>query len=275
MPPRSSPAPAASPTCSTSGPRSPSRTRPCTRPYQVATWADIPDANKEATGLWVNNYTGFQTIGYDASLGDITKVADLADPKFKGKVALNGDPLKAGAAFNGVVLAALANGGSADDIAPGVDFFKKLADSGNLLPVDPNPASIASGQTPIVIDWSYNNGPQIAALQPKGITWKVVVPSDAPPVASFYNSAINKDAAHPAAARCWMEYVFSDAGQNTWLKGSAIPVRLAAMQSAGTVDQAAFAALNPPTTPPVMLTQAQTDAAKAYLTENWKFITIQ
>jgi putative spermidine/putrescine transport system substrate-binding protein len=24
-------------------------------PYQVATWADIPDANKEPTGLWVNN----------------------------------------------------------------------------------------------------------------------------------------------------------------------------------------------------------------------------
>jgi putative spermidine/putrescine transport system substrate-binding protein len=244
-------------------------------PYQVATWADIPAANKEATGLWTNNYTGFQTIGYDASLGDIAKVADLADPKYKGKVALNGDPLKAGAAFNGVVLASLANGGSADDIAPGVAFFKKLADSGNLLPVDPAPATIASGQTPIVIDWSYNNGPQIAALQPKGITWKVVVPSDAPPIASFYNSAVNKDAAHPAAARCWMEYVFSDAGQNTWLKGSAIPVRLAAMQTAGTVDKAAFAALNPPTTAPVMLTQAQTDAAKAYLTENWKFITIK
>ncbi len=244
-------------------------------PYKVATWADIPDANKEATGLWTNNYTGFQTIGYDASLGDITKVADLADPKYKGKVALNGDPLKAGAAFNGVVLAALANGGSADDIAPGVAFMKKLADMGNLLPVDPAPATIASGQTPIVIDWSYNNGPQIAVLQPKGITWKVVVPSDAPPVASFYNSAVNKDAAHPAAARCWMEYIFSDAGQNTWLKGSAIPVRLAAMQKAGTVDQAAFAALNPPTTTPVMLTQAQTDAAKTYLTDNWKFITIK
>ena len=119
------------------------------------------------------------------------------------------------------------------------------------MPVDPTPATIASGQTPIVIDWSYNNGAQIAALEPKGIDWKVVVPSDAPPVAAYYNSAINKDAAHPAAARCWMEYIFSDAGQNTWLKGFAMPVRLAAMQTAGTIDKAAFAALNPPTTAPV------------------------
>ena len=244
-------------------------------PYQVATWKDIPAANKEATGLWTNNYTGFMTIGYDASLGTISKVSDLADAKYKGKVALNGDPTKTGAGFNGVVLAALANGGSADNIQPGIDFFKKLSDSGNLLPVDPAPATIASGQTPIVIDWSYNNGPQIAVLQPKGITWNVVVPTDAPPIAAYYNSAINKDAAHPAAARCWMEYVFSDAGQNTWLKGFALPVRLAAMQTAGTVDKTAFAALNPPTTTPVVLTQAQTDAANALLTAQWTFITIK
>jgi putative spermidine/putrescine transport system substrate-binding protein len=243
-------------------------------PYQVATWADIPDANKEATGLWWNNYTGFQSIGFDTSLGDITKVSDLADPKYKGKVALNGDPLKAGAAFNGVVLAALANGGSADDIAPGVTFFKNLTASGNLIPVDPAPATIALGTTPIVIDWTYNSAPQIAALAPKGITWKVVIPTDAPPVAAFYNSAINKDAAHPAAARCWMEYIMSDVGANTWLKGAAMPVRLAAMLTAGTADQAALAAVNPPKTAPVQLTPAQNDAATAYLKANWNFISI-
>ena len=244
-------------------------------PYKVATWADIPDANKESTGLWFNNYTGFVSIGYDSKLGDISKVSDLADAKYRGKVALNGDPLKASAGFNGVVMAALANGGSADDIAPGVAFFKTLADSGNLLPVDPNPATIASGQTPIVIDWTYNNGAQTAVLAPKGITWKTVVPSDAAAVASFYNDAINKDASHPAAARCWMEYIYSDAGQNAWLKGFALPVRLAAMQKAGTLDAAALAAINPPTTPPVQLTQAQADAATAYLTANWKFIAIK
>ena len=243
-------------------------------PYQPAGWADIPDGNKESTGLWINNYTGFVSIAYDTKLGDITKVADLADPKFKGKVALNGDPLKASAGFNGVVLAALANGGSADNIAPGVDFFKKLSDSGNLIPVNPDDATVASGQTPIVIDWTYNQGGLVSSLAPKGITWKIVIPSDAAPVAAYYNEAINKDAAHPAAARCWVEYVFSDAGQNTWLKGFALPVRLQAMQTAGTLDQAAAAAVNAPTTAPVQLTQAQTDTATKYLTDNWKFISI-
>ncbi|HJW21027.1 MAG TPA: ABC transporter substrate-binding protein [Candidatus Limnocylindrales bacterium] len=244
-------------------------------PYKPVTWAQIPDANKEATGLWINNYTGFEAISYDASLGDITKVADLADPKYKGKVALNGDPLKAAAGFNGVVLAALANGGSADNIKPGVDFFKHLHDIGNLIPVDPDPGTIAGGTTPIVIDWTYNEGSLISTLAPKGITWKLAIPSDAPPVAAYYNEAINKDAAHPAAARCWIEYVFSDAGQNTWLKGFALPVRLAAMITAKSADTAALAAVNAPTTAPVQLTLAQIDAAKTYLTANWTFITIK
>jgi putative spermidine/putrescine transport system substrate-binding protein len=244
-------------------------------PYKAATWADIPDANKEATGLWTNNYTGFESIAYDSKVGTITKVADLADPKYKGKVAINGDPTKASAAFNGVVLLSLANGGSADNIKPGVDFAKKLNDIGNLLPVDPDPGTIANGTTPIVVDWTYNQIGLISTLKPKGIDWKIVVPTDAPPVAAYYNEAINADAPHPAAARCWVEYVFSDAGQNTWLKGGALPVRLVAMQKANTVDQAAFAALNPSTTPPVQLTPAQTDTAKAYLTANWTFITIK
>ena len=244
-------------------------------PYKVAAWADIPDANKEPTGLWTNNYTGYQAISYDAKLGTITKMADLLDPKYKGKVALNGDPLKAGAAFNGVVLAALANGGSADNIAPGVDFFKKLTEIGNLIPVDPAPATIASGATPIVIDWTYNQGAQTAKLAPKGIDWKVVVPTDAPPVAAYYNSAINKDAAHPNAAKCWLEYIFSPAGQNTWLKGFAAPVLLPTMIKNGTVDQAALAAIGTPSQASVQLTADQTTKAKDYLTANWKFITIK
>ena len=173
-------------------------------PYMPATWDDIPAENKEPTGLWINNYTGFMSIAHDAKLGEIAKVADLADAKYKGKVALNGDPLKASAGFNGVVMASLANGGSADDIAPGVDFMKSLADSGNLIPVDPTDATVTSGQTPIVIDWTYNQGGLIETLKGQGIDWRITIPSDAAPVAAFYNDAINKDAAHPAAARCWI-----------------------------------------------------------------------
>ena len=33
-------------------------------PYKVATWADIPDALKDPSGLWVNDYGGYMSIGY-------------------------------------------------------------------------------------------------------------------------------------------------------------------------------------------------------------------
>ena len=166
-------------------------------PYKVQNWAEIPDRLKDPGGKWVNDYAGFMSIGYDsAKVPDITSVDDLLKPEFKGKVALNGDPTQAGAAFSGVMMAALSQGGSADDIAPGVEFFGKLKQAGNFLPVDPTPATIQSGQTPVVIDWNYLNGVQTEKVP----SWRVVVPSNAA-VASYYYQAINAAAPHPAAAR--------------------------------------------------------------------------
>ena len=96
-------------------------------PYKVSTWADIPDPLKDPNGVWVNDYGGYMSIGYDAGkVPAPASVTDLLKPEYKGKVALNGDPTQAGAAFNGVVMASLGNGGSADDVAKGVDFFAQL-----------------------------------------------------------------------------------------------------------------------------------------------------
>jgi putative spermidine/putrescine transport system substrate-binding protein len=237
-------------------------------PYKVATWSDVPDALKEAGGTWINDYGGYMSIGYDASKVPAPQsVADLLKPEYKGKVALNGDPTQAGAAFNGVVMAALGNGGSADDISKGTDFFSQLKKSGNFLPVDPTPATIESGQTPVVIDWDYLNVAQGVKLKGK-LDWKTVVPANAV-VGSYYVQAISKDAPHPAAARLWQEFLYSDEGQNLWLKGGARPVRADAMQKAGTIDKAAFDALPPVSGTPVFLTEAQTKQAKDYLAANW------
>ncbi len=237
-------------------------------PYKVATWDDIPAELKEANGAWVNDYGGYMSIGYDAAkVPAPTGVADLLGAPYKGKVALNGDPTQAGAAFNGVVAAALGNGGSADDIAKGVDFFGQLKKAGNFLPVDPTPATIESGQTPVVFDWDYLNVAQGAKLQGK-IDWKTVVPANAV-VGSYYVQAVNADAPHPAAARLWQEFLYSDEGQNLWLKGGARPVRADAMKAAGTLDTAAFDALPAVTGTPVFLTEAQTKAANDYLAANW------
>ena len=234
-------------------------------PYTVSTFDDIPDGYKDANGAWVNDYGGYMSIGYDsAKVPDVTKVADLLDPAYKGSVALNGDPTQAGAAFSGVMMAAIANGGSADDIAPGVDLFGELKDAGNFLPVDPDSATIESGQTPVVIDWDY-----LGAAAAKNVsTWRTVVPEEAV-VAGYYFQAINADAPHPAAARLWQEFLYSDEGQNLWLKGGARPVRGEAMAEAGTIDEKLWGALPEVTGDPVIPTDDQTVKAGEYLAANW------
>ncbi len=238
-------------------------------PYQVATFDSIDGAFKDPDGTWVNDYGGFMSIGYDsAKVPDIAGVEDLLKPELKGKVALNGDPTQAGAAFSGVVMAAVANGGSPDDIAPGVDFFSRLSDAGNFLPVDPTSATIESGQTPVVIDWDYTN----AAVTAKLSTWKVVVPENAQ-VGGYYYQAVNKDAPHPAAARLWQEFLYSDEGQNLFLGGGARPVRADAMQKAGTLDADAYGKLPQVTGEPVLLTTEQTTKAAKVLSQEWAKVT--
>ena len=236
-------------------------------PYQVATWADIPADNKESTGLWVNDYTGLMSIGYDPkAVPEPKSLQDLLGADYKGKVAINGDPTQAGAAIAAVELAALQNKGKADDIQPGIDFFSQLNKAGNFLTVDPTPATIASGETPVVFDWSYNNLSAVDASS--GREWKTtILPGVA--LGSYYNQAINADAPHPAAARLWQEFIYSDEAQNLYLAAGAYPVRLAAMQASNTVDADALKAVGEPPANVVQFTAAQTEAASALLASGW------
>jgi putative spermidine/putrescine transport system substrate-binding protein len=234
-------------------------------PYKVQTWNDILDSQKEPTGLWFQDYGGYMSIGYDSSkVPAITSLDDLLGSGFKGKVALNGDPTKANAALNGVMMTSIAQGGSPDDISKGVDFFHQLKQKGNFVPVQATTATVKNGTTPVVFDWDYLSAAHGADVP----TWKVFVPNNAI-LGGYYAQAVNKQAPHPAAARLWMEYLYSDEGQNLWLKGLARPVRMAAMQKSGKIDSAAAAKLPPVNGKPVFLSADQATKAKEYLASHW------
>ncbi|MEU7002478.1 extracellular solute-binding protein [Nonomuraea sp. NPDC046570] len=239
-------------------------------PYKVQTWDKIPEGQKEPTGLWFNDYGGYVSIGCDAKkITTCPKTfADLLKPEYKGKVALNGNPNKSGSAFAGVYAAALANGGSFDDIQPGLQFFKKLKDTGNFNPVETTLATIEKGETQISLDWDYNNAAYAPKMAEKGLDWQVVVPSDGQ-YFQMYAQAINKDAPHPAAARLWMEFLYSPEGQNLYLGGFARPVLLPAMTADGSVDQAAAGKLPQVQGEPSFPTSEQVDKAKAALASGW------
>ena len=239
--------------------------------YKVANWSDIPEDLKDADGKWTRDYTGLMSIGYDSS--KITKAPkdlnDLLGSEYKGKVSIAGDPTQANQAASAVYLAALENGGSADDITKGVDYFGKLKQAGNFQNVLPTQATVASGETPVVVQWSYNNlawGPAAGASGNKN--WKTVIP-EGKALGSYYSQAINKDAPHPAAARLWQEYIASPEAQNLYLQAGAFPSTLAAMEQSGKVDADALKAAGGMPKDTVELTDAQVTEAAKVLAAKW------
>ncbi|MFE0676819.1 ABC transporter substrate-binding protein [Streptomyces sp. NPDC058867] len=239
-------------------------------PYRVAAFDDIPEEQKDAKARWYNDYGGYVSIGCDAARVKKcpTTFQELLDGEYKGQVALNGNPTKSGSAFAGVYAAALAGGGSFDDIQPGLDFFAELKKNGNYTPVESTPATVEKGETPISIDWDYLNAGYADEFKSKGVDWQVAVPTDGV-FSQYYSQAINKDAPHPAAARLWQEYLYSAEGQNLWLKGYARPALMPAMEQAGTLDKTAAAKLPDVSGTPSFPTEAQQNEAKTVLGQGW------
>ncbi|PPF86556.1 ABC transporter substrate-binding protein [Pseudoclavibacter sp. RFBJ3] len=238
-------------------------------PYQVENWEHIPDANKEATGLWVNDYTGIMSVGYNATkYGEITSIDQLTDAKFANSVALNGKPAEAGAAFNGFLSANNAVGGDFADLQPGLDYFAKLKEAGTLNLKDVTAGTVDAGEHGVVFDWSYNQLSTVERLEAKGVEWATFVPKGGE-IAAYYNQAINVDAPNPAAARLWMEYLYSPEVQNIWLAGGAMPVLFDWMEAEGTVDQTALESLPEVEGTPVTPTSEEAETANAFLAENW------
>jgi putative spermidine/putrescine transport system substrate-binding protein len=242
-------------------------------PYKVSTWNDIPADAKESNGLWYSDYGGYIAIGYDANIVKTPpkSFADLLNPIYKNQVALNGDPTASNSAFLSVLATSVAAGGGvkgANNINFALEYWQKMKASGNFVPVAATPATVASGQTPILLDWDYLH----AKYKDQGgrVDWKVVVPSDAV-LGGFYAQAVVKNSPNPAAARLWQEFLYSDEGQNLWLKGGARPIRLDAMVKAKKHDGTAFAALPavPKSAKPIFPSLQQQLLAKALLTPAW------
>jgi putative spermidine/putrescine transport system substrate-binding protein len=236
-------------------------------PYEVSTWSSIPTAQKASNGIWVQDYGGYMAIGYSSKFGTITSLNQLLGPQFKNAVALNGNPTSANAGLNGVMMANLAEGGTASDISKGVDFFSKLKAAGNFSPVSATGATIKAGTTPVVFNWDYLNLPSYVGVS----NWKVFIPSNVA-LGGYYAQAINKDAPHPAAARLWEEFLYSQAasgGQNLWLEGGARPVEQAAMQTNGSINTAAASKLPAVSVTPTFLSPTQATDAANYLAANW------
>ena len=225
---------------------------------------------KDTRGYWTGDYWGAISIGYNSNLvspGPKTW-KDLLNPAYKSKVALNGSPLTSGSAVAGVFSAALANGGSLNNVQPGVDFFAQLKSSGNFIPVQSTPSTVASGQTPISIDWDYLNLGYVKEYP--AANWKVVIPSDGV-YGAYYCQAINATAPHPWSARLWEEFLYSDQGQLLWLKGYSHPARFQDLAARKVIPASLLSALPAASiyAKVKFASSGQQTAAKALIASSW------
>ena len=240
--------------------------------YKPTVWDEIPDSLKDPEGHWVGSYYGVMAIATNTTLvpDAPTSFEDLTDPKYKGMVTLNGDPREAGAAFAAVMAASIANGGSFDDILPGIEYFAGLKESGNLQTIDVTEAALVSGEVPIALDWTYNFPGIVPAVEDAGFELQVTVPTDGI-YGGFYAQSVVTEAAHPCAARLWLEHLVSDEGALGYLEGGAVPARYASLVERGLVsDELAANLPDPELIESIEFpTQEQTDTAKALLAEQW------
>ncbi len=243
------------------------------QPYKVSTWDSIPDSAKDADGFWYGDYYGVLAFQVNKDLVKESPAdwADLLKPEFANSVALAGDPRASNQAIQAVYAAGLSKGAAAGEAAgtAGLEFFKELNAKGNFVPVIGKAATLAQGQTPVLVTWDYNalagrdtlNGnPPVDVIVPKtGV------------VAGVYVQAISAFAPHPNAAKLWMEHLYSDEGQLGWLKGYCHPIRFNDLAKNGKIPQEMLDKMPPAAAyeAAVFPTLDEQGKSKEAITKNW------
>lgn len=267
-------------------------------PYKVVNWNDITPTYKDPAGRWYGDYAGVIALSYDTSIAKAPKsFNDLKDPAFKNMVAIGGDPSGAQEALMSVFAANLSNGGTTANVQKGIDYFSDMKKSGNFVTALANGQNFLAGAYKVSFSWSFNGPGAVATAAKAGKTVKYVIPSDAVIKGTPYIMAIPFNAPHPAAARLWTEFLYSEnkgkgsmdlgstkgmtgskifaainGGQNIWIAGGALPIEYEAMVAKKTNATAPVGYEIPAGAKIVTPTPAEQDAAKALLKAQWPAI---
>ncbi len=239
--------------------------------YKPSNWDKIPEGLKDPNGMWVGAYYGVLAVGVNKAKADVPKFfSDLKDPKYKGKVALPGDPRQGASAIATVFAASLANGGSLDDIEPGIDYFSELSKKGQLAAISDAASAMTTGEASVIFDWNYNWLGVEEQLKKDGVDFEMVVLEDGV-FGNYYAQPVTIQSPQPNAGRLWIDWLTSDEGSEQYALGGAIPARFKELADAGKLSEKALASLpDPKIVAKVELpTSEQGDAANKVIANSW------
>lgn len=196
-----------------------------TQSYKTTYWDSIPDWAKDKDGHWMIAYLG--TLGWITNTQLITNAPTSWEDIKNGdyKIAV-GDVAKATQSQAAIIATAYAYGGDLNNLQPGFDYWKALAEAGRIDKGTCDLSRLETGEVGLAILWDYNaliDRDKLLESHPD-IAFQCNIPTDGS-VQVGYTTIINKFAPHPYAAALAREYILSDAGQINLAEGYATPIR--------------------------------------------------
>lgn len=250
--------------------------------YVSSLWTDIPSVFKSGDGEWSAAYFGVISFITNTKAtggflpGSWDELATSSKTP-KGSFAMLGDPrsgkpLEGGLGLLTVMSAAIANGGSPDDVEPGLKLLGELSDKGIFDLKGPSslvalPDDAGTAPTPINALYSFDLPLAKWSARQNFTRVESAAPSDGL-VAGYYPQAIAAGAVNPSAARLWIEFLQSDQGAAVFLANGAIPTRAAAIRESGSDELRKALPPSKETEAPVP-SAVQITAAQKVIDEKW------
>lgn len=193
-------------------------------PFKPVNFDKLPDVFREPNGKW---FTIHQlTIAFVVNKKLVKNVpqtwADLLKPEYKNTVVYL-DPRSTGVGQVLTFGAAYANGGSVDNVAPGIDYLGKLHKAGSVLRVvGTTPYSqFVKGEIPVWISYE-NDGLKAKYVDGMGDDVAVVIPKEAS-AAAPYGISLVKNGPNPNAGKLWLNFIMTNEGQGIFAQGYVRP----------------------------------------------------
>lgn len=192
--------------------------------YKPVNFDKLPGVFREADGHWFTIHTlNIAFLVNKKLVKDMpTGWADLLKPEYKNTVVYL-DPRTAGVGQVAVFAAAYGNGGSVDNVKPGIDYLGKLHAAGNVQRVEGTTpyAKFLKGEIPIWIGYE-NDGLKAKYVDGMGDNVEVVIPKEAS-VSAPYAISLVKNGPNPEGGKLWLNFIMSEAGQNLFAQGFVRP----------------------------------------------------